>query len=111
MNSGRPNPVVSEHCKCGVKSKNIEIDNLLESIRNLRERLEPYLKELDTNQTREDEETKVFGGQGVRDMEMPWFGAFARRNGQRRDFICGSSLIASNWALSAAHCTRVRILS
>ena len=100
-----PDPVGSGVCKCGVPSRSIEAHDLLESIWDLREGLEPDLKQPETNQT------KVFGGQRVRDMEMPWFGAFARRNGQRRDFICGSSLIASSWAVSAAHCTRVTILS
>ena len=81
----------------------------MDSIQDMRERqmLEPALKQLETNQTQIFEETKVFGGRRVRDMEMPWFGAFARRNGKLRDLICGSSLIASSWALSAAHCTRV----
>ena len=105
MNPVRPDPVDSEVCKCGAPSRSIEADDLMESIRDLRGRLAPNLKQLETNQT------KVFGGQRVRDMEMPWFGAFARRNGQRRDFICGSSLIASSWAVSAAHCTRVTIFS
>ena len=104
-----PDSIDSENCRCGVESRSWEVDELLDSIQDMRERqmLEPALKQLETNQTQIFEEAKVFGGRRVRDMEMPWFGAFARRNGKLRDFICGSSLIASSWALSAAHCTRV----
>ena len=96
-------------CRCGVESQSWEVDELLDSIQDMRERqlIKPALKQLETNKTTIFEETKVFGGRRVRDMEMPWFGAFARRNGELRDFICGSSLIASSWAVSAAHCTRV----
>ena len=34
-----------------------------------------------------------------------------RKNRFFRDFVCGSTLVAPKWAISAAHCTRVKISS
>lgn len=44
--------------------------------------------------------TRIMGGSSSSDTEWPWASQLLRYN----ELICGSTLIASNWLLTAAHC-------
>jgi hypothetical protein len=50
---------------------------------------------------------KIIGGQDTAEHKYPWYAAWYPRNPNKTDehlFHCGASLIASSWAVSAAHC-------
>merc|ERR1712106_432559 len=46
---------------------------------------------------------KIIGGQEAEVGEYPWMTAIANRDGSVWKF-CGSSLVAANWIVTAAHC-------
>merc|ERR1719244_341433 len=48
--------------------------------------------------------SRVVGGQETEVNEYPWMGALLTVNGGFTSQICGGSLVAANWVLTAAHC-------
>merc|ERR1740131_536193 len=48
--------------------------------------------------------SRIVGGQETEVNEYPWMGALMAMNGGFLSQICGGSLIAANWVVTAAHC-------
>ncbi|XP_066294919.1 complement factor B-like [Branchiostoma lanceolatum] len=54
--------------------------------------------------TKPDSRARIVGGQDANEGAWPWQAALYFRRGSRELFLCGGSLIAADWVLTAAHC-------
>ncbi|XP_035683609.1 serine protease 30-like [Branchiostoma floridae] len=54
--------------------------------------------------TKPDSRARIVGGQDANEGAWPWQAALFFRRGRHELFLCGGSLIAADWVLTAAHC-------
>lgn len=52
-------------------------------------------------------EERIVGGEFAREGQLPWQAALRIRRGGR-DYLCGGTVIADDWVLTAAHCVEAK---